>query len=338
MKTIKILFLFLSLISIVACEKEDPIYLEDTELKYDQNPNSEQFFIPQKCASLKFKLRTEEDQMGAFADNEMVYFKGKVWSIGGYQNGFSYPNQTNAVWYSNNGYNWISTPTNAFQERAGHTLTVFNNKMWLIGGVDGSGNQLSDVWYSNDGLNWRIATNTPEFGAASGHSTTVFKNFLVVLKKNDIWISKNGVQWKKIAKDIFTSRFYGELITFNNTLYAIGGETGTGTYFNEIWKSDDGFNWSQVPTTGPLFSERSRHTTTIYQNKVWLIGGTQASGYDSDEIWVSDDLKSWCKYSGSTPFTNISSHSSLALGDSIWVFGGFASSGITGKIWSFKNF
>lgn len=332
------LLLVFSIVGIFSCEKEEPEYLENTDLKFNQFKNPKQFFTPKCKTSLKFKLKTNEDQLGQFASTEMVEFRGKIWSVGGYLNGSSYPNQTNGVWSSTNGYNWQSVTFNAFDSRVGHTLTVFDDKLWVIGGINNAGNYLSEVWYSNDGRNWRLATNTPAFSFIAGHNTIVFKDHLVVFKKNDIWVSPDGINWKMIAKDIFSERDYSEFVLFNDEMYIIGGEYSASTYFNEIWKSSDGKNWSQVSTSGTIFSPRSRFSITKYRDQVWLIGGTQATGYDSDEIWYSKNMKDWCKFNGATPFTNISSHSSLLVGDSIWVFGGFASFGMSGAIWSIRQY
>jgi len=267
----------------------------------------------------------------------MVEFNGKLWSVGGYQNGASYPNQTNAVWSSANGYNWELVTSGLFDARVGHSLTVFDGKMWLIGGVNNSSTQLSDVWFTIDGLHWKLATDTLPFWV-TGHSATVFNNKLVVFTKNDIWYSTDGVNWKLMAEDIFASRSYAELIVFNDKLYLIGGETTSpDTFYNEIWQSGNGKDWSQVPTTSPIFNGISRFSTANYKHKIWVIGGHTETGFDSDEIWFSSNMIEWCKYDGPVPLTRLSSHSSLVYLDRVLVFGGFASSGMSGSIWSFEG-
>jgi hypothetical protein len=60
-------------------------------------------------------------------------------------------NLHNDVWYSRNGINWIQvTPSTTWPARCYHTSVVYNNKMWLMGGLyDVTGNALNDVWYSS---------------------------------------------------------------------------------------------------------------------------------------------------------------------------------------------
>ncbi|MBI3037879.1 Ig-like domain-containing protein [bacterium] len=75
-------------------------------------------------------------------------YEGKIWLIGGYTNNPS--TYFKDVWYSSTGYvgGWYSaTSTANFSARQRHSTVVFDNKMWVIGGHDGT-NALNDVWYS----------------------------------------------------------------------------------------------------------------------------------------------------------------------------------------------
>ena len=95
MRTIKILLITLFTLTIASCEKEETNSLEAVDLKFEQSSETKQNpknFFASKCnATLKFNLRTDEDKMGKFAANEMVEFRGKIWSVGGYLNNRSYP-------------------------------------------------------------------------------------------------------------------------------------------------------------------------------------------------------------------------------------------------------
>ncbi len=337
MKKIKFLVLGTFALLITSCEKEEAYPLDTVEYKSQkslrQNPGFPQF----KSVKLKFKRLTEESQMGRFASNKMVEFNGKLWSVGGYQNGASFPNQSSEVWSSTNGSNWNLVSNGQFDARVGHSLTVFDGKMWLIAGVDNSNTRLSDVWFSSNGVQWTLATNTPAFGLIGAHSTTVFNNKLIVFTINEVWQSSDGIDWELIAEDIFPARFYSELTVFNDKLYLIGGETGTGTYYNEIWQSANGTDWSQVSTTSPIFNGISRFSTANYKHKIWVIGGRTEAGYTSNEIWFSNNMNDWHKYDGPVPLKSPSSHSSLVYQDRVLVFGGFASNGISSSVWSFEE-
>jgi len=65
----------------------------------------------------------------------------RMWLIGG--------NYDQNIFYSTNGSNWkyinVSVPTNS-QSRWEFTAVYFNNKIWILGGYDNTGN-FNDVWY-----------------------------------------------------------------------------------------------------------------------------------------------------------------------------------------------
>ncbi len=357
-KTLKILILSIFILLTTSCEKEEEYPLDSGAYKSQKIKKQKPYFGPifaKDTVSLKFEKMTNEDQMGKFSSNKMVEFNGKIWSVGGYQNGASYPNQSSEVWVSSNGSNWEFVTSGQFDSRVAHSLTVFDGKMWLIGGISNSESGLSDVWFSSDGFDWKLATNTPAFGSISFHSTTVFNNKLIVFTANEIWSSTDGIGWNLMAQNIFPARSGAELTVFNDKLYIIGGyacyetyfdeETGFDicyeTYYNEIWESNNGTDWSQVSCSLPIFNGISSFSTSIYKKRCWIIGGWRAAAkggsYASDEMWYSNNMKDWCKYGGSLELLQggRSSHASIVYEDRVFVFGGNGLYGTTGSIWSF---
>ncbi|VAW14668.1 hypothetical protein MNBD_BACTEROID03-628 [hydrothermal vent metagenome] len=271
MKKIKFLVLGTFALLIGSCEKEEAYPLETVDYKSQKSlrPHYGPIFA-KDTVSLKMGKLIDEDLMGKFAGNKMVVLGDKIWSVGGYQNGVSFPNQSSEVWVSSNGSNWQLATSGQFDSRVGHSLTVFDGKMWLIGGTDTSNSKLSDVWFSPNGFDWKLAPDIPAFGKIAAHSTVVFQNKLLVFTENEVWQSSDGIDWELLSEDIFPARFYTELTVFNDKLYLIGGETGTGTFYNEIWQSDNGSDWSQVQPTSPIFNGISRFSASIYEKDVGL--------------------------------------------------------------------
>jgi leucine-zipper-like transcriptional regulator 1 len=77
-----------------------------------------------------------------------VVYDNKIWVMGGNDGQFPTLNEDDDVWYSSDGTNWTcAVASGAFPARANQTSVVFNNKMWVIAGYNGS-NTLNDVWYS----------------------------------------------------------------------------------------------------------------------------------------------------------------------------------------------
>jgi N-acetylneuraminic acid mutarotase len=188
-------------------------------------------------------------------------FDNRLWIVGGsngrIQNSLDL-DVKNDVWYTENGINWtqVNYKTN-FPPRSNHTLTVFDNKLWVIGGIDGNiFNRLNDVWYSEDGIDWTKATD--------GNSYTTLSHFS--------------------PRSSHTTNVLG------NELWLIGGFTrsnvGRRIYLNDIWSSTDGHEWIRV-TQAAAFQKRAVHTTTFFMDKLWLIGGsTSTRGEYKNDVWI----------------------------------------------------
>jgi leucine-zipper-like transcriptional regulator 1 len=85
--------------------------------------------------------------------------------------------------------------TSSFGARMAQTSVVYDNKMWVIGGL-GSGGYKNDVYYSTDGAAWTAATTSAAFTGRYGHSSVVYGNKMWVIcgldpgmLKNDVWES-----------------------------------------------------------------------------------------------------------------------------------------------------
>jgi prepilin-type N-terminal cleavage/methylation domain-containing protein len=78
-----------------------------------------------------------------------LVYDNAMWLMGGYQvAGFYY----NDVWYSTNGVNWTQAKarnaTAVWEPRFAMSSTVFNNRMYILGGYGSASGPLNDVWSS----------------------------------------------------------------------------------------------------------------------------------------------------------------------------------------------
>ena len=285
---------------------------------------------------------TQEDQMGAFAENAMVEFMGKVWSVGGY-NAYSGTDRSSDVWSSDNGVNWVSVTSNQFEGRVGHTLTVYDGKMWLIGGVNNSGTYLSDVWSTTNGENWTLETNTPSYLDAAYHQVVVFNSKLYLIKDSSggvvsVWSSVDGSTWIEETNNAFPSREKFEALVFNSEIYILGGRNGS-TNYNEIWRSSDGITWTEVMTSS-VFTPRYAHTATVYDDKVWVAGGFGTA--PEGNLWYTEDMINWSEYTPIASSIGLYDHAALNYAGEIYLFGGYEGSAggpysMIGKIRSLRE-
>ena len=70
--------------------------------------------------------------------------------------------------------------SNHWSIRYEHTAVVFDDKMWVLGGFDGS-STLNDVWWSVDGASWTEVTASNHWSARYYHTAVVFDGKMWVL-------------------------------------------------------------------------------------------------------------------------------------------------------------
>jgi hypothetical protein len=179
--------------------------------------------------------------------HQLVVFQDKLWLIGGVN--YEKRETKNDVWYSEDGLNWIEATSSAFwSARWDHGVVVFKDKLWLIGGMDLENNLFGDVWSSEDGKNWSLVSDRPLWPARQGHEVVVFKDRIWILgrfnqesqgkEKNDVWFSKDGINWQKTKKDPpWQGREDHRAVVFQNKIWILGGMTTDWVWKNDIWFS-----------------------------------------------------------------------------------------------------
>ena len=184
-----------------------------------------------------------------------IVYKGKMWVVGGTNAGSA----TRRVLNSTDGSTWtLVNATPSFTARFSPRLLVYNNLLWLIGGVASGGSPWQDVWYTSDGSTWTQATAAAAWAARAEHACFVLAGKMWVCGGtnsgagtffNDCYYSTDGVTWTQgTASAAWTARGGMGYIVLNNFAYIVGGRasTGSGTPSNEMWRSPDGITWTKV--------------------------------------------------------------------------------------------
>jgi dihydrofolate reductase len=160
----------------------------------------------------------------------------KIYVIGGRDS-----SNTNDVWSSTNGKTWDEVTDNAaFSARQGHSSVNFDNKIWVIGGFDGS-SPTNSVWSSANGKDWTEVTkdSSKKFTARNTHRSVVFDGKMWVIggsgRKNDVWSSTNGKDWTEVTDNAgFDGRNQMSSAIFNNRVWILGG-LGNTNFLNDAW-------------------------------------------------------------------------------------------------------
>jgi hypothetical protein len=81
----------------------------------------------------------------------------------------------------------------------------------------------------------------------------------------------------------------GDAFAELTTMWLFGGSDGSATQ-DQVWRTDDGINWSQV---GALPAPRSRGAVFHVDGRLIFAGGAEGQGTAYGEIWESSDGASW---------------------------------------------
>jgi hypothetical protein len=205
--------------------------------------------------------------------------------------GLSFPSVLHEVVQSPDGTNIepiVLNPT-GLDARFDHAMCVFDERMWVSGGLYNPIQARSDILSSEDGLNW-IETYDGSEGFY-GHKMVAFGN-----------------QKEKLV--------------------LLGGATNSPQqtdYLNEVVKSSDGTNFEVVQTATPIWGGREGFGCLVYKNRIYVFGGRgQPGGVDGcyNDVWYTEDLIHWHKVLDHAPWGARSHFGYCEWDERMWVIGG----------------
>lgn len=254
---------------------------------------------------------------------KVIVFKDKLWVVGGYS---SWENRedSKSIWSSIDGINWIEETSEApFGEHSySFQITVFNQKLWLFDGKDGT----TDTWSSEDGITW--APHSSEFNPAPRFEQSViaFNHKLWSLgdsgrsTREDIWSSSNGIDWEK---NELTSRLEFDSHPTRFNIAVIKNKLMIFDYYYS-WSSSDGVNWRQERNhDNARIRVLDWSSTVLYQDQLWVIGGNK---YDyQNEAWSSSDGINWKQRKEDASVLSRNGFQVAEFNGKLWLSGGFGS-------------
>ncbi|MBI2626579.1 MAG: hypothetical protein HYW69_03240 [Candidatus Nealsonbacteria bacterium] len=236
-----------------------------------------------------------------------------------------------------------ATSTVPWPPRDSHALTVYKDKMWLMGGLNandfilGAGSveywkapHFADVWTSENGEDWSLIAENSPWGKRRSIQVVSFKDKMWLMGgwgpqvgyRNDIWYSEDGANWIEAAPNAnWPAREGHSLVVFKDNLWLIGGvnydERETK---NDVWYSEDGINWLEATSSVP-WVPRWDHAVTVFKDELWLIGGMDLNDNTFKDVWNSKDGQNWQLVTDNPPWQQRQGHNALAFRDKLWIIG-----------------
>ncbi|MEQ9407528.1 MAG: hypothetical protein RIK87_07355 [Fuerstiella sp.] len=237
-------------------------------------------------------------------------YRDHMWIIGGDVNQGHYQND---VWKSTDGKDWTLVNRDKplpWAPRALHYTVVHDDRIWVIGGQtmpafakgtdsEGSGGGevfYRDVWTTQDGVNWTEVTPQEPCWSARGMigGSAVMNGRIWILgggtydtpqtpsRKfyNDVWSTADGVHWTQHTEAApWKPRQYHDVAVWDNRLWVMEGYNQDGGNRKDVWYSEDGVNWQEIPDT----PWKPRHAASVFVHKdaLWMVAGNNME----PDIW-----------------------------------------------------
>jgi len=241
--------------------------------------------------------------------------------------------------------NWVRVVEHAaWAPRDSCAETVFNGRMWLMGGwftSDAPGPR--DVWSSPDGANWTRATAEAPWKHGDLSTALVYDGRMWIMggwyggrksfasASRAVWASGDGTHWTcETEAAPWKARLGAGGVVFHGKMWILGGLEryfyGTPSdLLNDVWCSADGRNWRQV-TAHAAWAPRAYHGAVVFDNKIWIMGGgnylPEYAGYN--DVWNSPDGVHWTRVADHAPWASRIWFSNVVYRNRIWVLGGWS--------------
>ena len=100
---------------------------------------------------------------------------------------------------------------------------------------------------------------------------------------NDVWSTKDGVNWELHTESApWTPRQYHDVAVWDDKLWVMEGcynadairsmDEAEGSWNrNEVWFSEDGVSWEEVPDTP--WAPRHAASPFVYDDALWIVAG-----------------------------------------------------------------
>lgn len=193
---------------------------------------------------------------------------------------------------------WQNSP-NTFNARTEHSSVVYNGRLYLIGGTNGTNSFLNDVQYAQINANGSLGAwnTTTSFSTARHlHRSVVYNGYLYILGGvnssylTDVQyapINANGTlgAWSSTT-NLPSARSSQAAVVYNGYIYILGGIASQGGVLADVQYAPVNSNgtigaWT---ATTSFSSGRFLHTATVYKGYLYVMGGIDLGGNPYNDV------------------------------------------------------
>jgi hypothetical protein len=183
----------------------------------------------------------------------------------------------NDVWRSADGITWEQvTDAAPWEPRAGLSAAVLGEHIYVMAGSQNDDSSIvgpggpariyyQDVWRSEDGAEWELMTEAAPWEPRAGAATVVRDDLLFLFGGedgftceplpdceapyfNDVWVTADGATWEQVTAAAGWSPRPGHVCELVGNQFLCFGGFGLLENPTDMWVSDDGAEWTELPT------------------------------------------------------------------------------------------
>jgi N-acetylneuraminic acid mutarotase len=300
-------------------------------------------------ASVSPPLRINATQLDGRVRANAVSWRGKLWRVGGAAPPWVADNK---VWNSDDGDRWtLVTGITGMPDRSPGTFVVFNDRLWLLGGMGGSVfsgiTYNNDVWSSGDGITWRQDVVNAPWSGRTGHSALVFNSrlwviggspnpFVAPVGGDDAWSSADGITWVEETHD-GPFAVGARATVLNGRIYTMGGDENS-TLRNDVWSSADGRTWRNETNAAPFPTRHSNVFAAVNGRLIVAAGFADLTSYRlRNDVWSSADGITWTEETARAPFSGRADVAAAVHNGRLFLLNGWITDWLGGAI-QFRSF
>ena len=142
-----------------------------------------------------------------------------------------------------------------------------------------------------------LQSTIPGWPATRDGQILPFQSSIYFFNQDDLYVSTNLTTWvkynnhltflKESSSNLYYTRVGYGLLNINDSFILFVGGYNYQKYYNDVWKSTNGMNWTLVTQQAP-FRARNKPLLVQYHGILYLMGGKSSIGYERD-VWFSVD-------------------------------------------------